>query len=58
MGFDDESEKKAHRTMAVFFGIIIVVFILFKVYENSNVGSKDTTAEPTATVEATATVEE
>lgn len=58
MGFDDESERKAHRMMALFFGIIIVIFIIFKVIENSNSGSKDEAAESTATVEATATVED
>ena len=58
MGFDDESERKMHRMMALFFGIIIVIFILFNVYENSNGGSKDAAVEPTATVEATATVED
>lgn len=58
MGFDDESERKAHRMMALFIGIIIVIFIIFKVIENSNSGSKDESAEPTATVEATATVED
>lgn len=58
MGFDDESERKAHRMMALFIGIIIVIFIIFKVIENSNSGSKDEAVEPTVTVEATATVED
>lgn len=52
MGYDDESEKKAHRMMALFFLVIIIVFIGFKAYENSK-GTSNDVAEPTATVEAT-----
>lgn len=53
MGYDDESEKKMHRTMAVFFGVIIIIFIGFKAYENSQGTSNDAAVEPTATVEVT-----
>lgn len=53
MGYDEESEKRAHRMMAVFFLVIIMIFIGFKAYENSKGASNDAAAEPTATVEAT-----
>lgn len=53
MGYDEESEKRAHRMMAVFFLVIIMIFIGFKAYENSKGVSNDAVEEPTATVEAT-----
>lgn len=53
MGYDNESEKKMHRTMAVFFGVIIIIFIGFKAHENSQSTSEDVAVEPTATVEIT-----
>lgn len=53
MGYNDDSEKKAHRMMAVFFLVIIIIFIGFKAYENSKGTSNSATVEPTATVEVT-----
>lgn len=53
MGYNDESERKMHRMMAVFFGVIIVIFIGFKAYENSQGTSDKEAVEPTATVEVT-----
>lgn len=53
MGYDDNSERNMHRAMAVFFLVIIVIFIGFKAYENSQSTSGDAAVEPTATVEVT-----
>jgi len=53
MGYDDKSERNMHRAMAVFFMVIIMIFIGFKAYENSQGTSEDAAVEPTATVEVT-----
>lgn len=53
MGYDDKSERNMHRVMAVFFMVIIMIFIGFKAYENSQGTSEDAAVEPTATVEVT-----
>lgn len=54
MGYDDESEKRAHRAMAGFFLVVMIIFVGFKAYENSKEDSNDAAVEPTATVEVTA----
>lgn len=53
MGYDDKSERNMHRAMAVFFMVIIMIFIGFKAYENSQGTSEDAAVEPTATIEVT-----
>lgn len=51
----DKQEKSFHKIMAVFYLVIILVFIGFKVYQNSNHGEKTTNQVITsATPESTA----